>query len=98
MYKVVTDLEEDLYVTFRCKKLVYYGQTCALFTMSDVTTSLRFNQSKMELELQKGLQTTISHDMKTPISSITQSVEMLLQGLVTDPKALQLLKPIQSAC
>jgi K+-sensing histidine kinase KdpD len=66
--------------------------------MSDVTTSLRFNQSKMELELQKGLQTTISHDMKTPISSITQSVEMLLQGLVTDPKALQLLKPIQSAC
>jgi K+-sensing histidine kinase KdpD len=38
--------------------------------MSDITTVLKFNDAKSNLELLKALQASVSHDMRAPLAAI----------------------------
>ena len=86
------------FVVFRQKQIVYDGQESILLTMTDVTTTLKYNKSERDLELLNSLQASVSHDMKAPISVISLTLGLVIQKkIVTDPAVVRLLKPVLSA-
>ena len=58
--------------------------------MQDITTVLKFNDAKSNLELLKALQASVSHDMRAPLAAIIQTSKTLLND-INDKKYLGLL-------
>lgn len=85
---------EARFVEFKLKKFVYNGADSSLVTLTDVTNNLKLNKVRKKIELLNWLQASVSHDMKVPLKTITNSVDILLRKKLVVGSAVQLLKPV----
>ena len=68
------DVDDNVYVEFKKKKLVYQGKKSHLIMMSDVTSSLKFIRVRQRIDLLNSLQASVTHDMKAPLNAIAETV------------------------
>ena len=72
---------------------MYNNVECELLQMIDITSQLKFKDTKSNFELLKALQASVSHDMKAPLAAIIATCNILLNEVV-DPKLKGIIEPI----
>ena len=66
--------DDNVYVEFKKKKLIYHGKKSHLITMTDITASLKYSKVRERVDLLNSLQASVSHDMKAPLDAIAKTM------------------------
>ena len=83
--------ELEMFVTFKIKKFDIDSKACDMLIMTNVTTNLKLNLSRLNQEVLDKLHVGVAHDMQGPLNSIVTTIEMLL-GIGHDDNINNLLK------
>ena len=69
-----------------------------MLIISDVSSSVKYDQSQRDLSLLRGIHANVSHDMRAPLSLINQAVDLIIDGkLIVNQDAIRLLMPVKTA-
>jgi hypothetical protein len=80
-----------MFVTFKIKKIDIDSKACDMLIMTNVTTNLKLNLSRLNQEVLDKLHVGVAYDMQGPLNSIVTTIEMLL-GIGHDDNIKNLLK------
>lgn len=85
-------------MTFQVRNILFDGQDCKLVTMKDVSTQLKLRKAKNKTKTMKTLQSSVSHNIKSPLSSISMLAQALFRKIHSlTPEVESIIRTIFSA-
>jgi signal transduction histidine kinase len=73
---------------------MFNNESCLMVVMKDVTESMSLNSLKIINEMMRILQASVSHDMRAPLQSISNAIDLALSSGRIPSDIADLLKPI----